>query len=117
MNILVVCTSNADRSPALEKHFSQFYPNHNYRSAGINRYFTDKKGTRYLTEWDMIWADVVIYAEAVHNITAKRLYPQHCTKAKKSFILALGEYEKGNVNYDYLNRAEQFILKNIKDFA
>ena len=43
MNILFICTSNNDRSPALEKYYREKYPEHKYKRAGINKYFTTKK--------------------------------------------------------------------------
>lgn len=45
MNILFICTSNKDRSPALQEYFSIIYPQHAFKSAGVNKYFTKKHGT------------------------------------------------------------------------
>lgn len=66
MNILFVCTSNKDRSPALETHFRVNHPKHEYRSAGINSWFTKKHGTHHVTSDDIRWADAIIYAEDIH---------------------------------------------------
>lgn len=66
MKILFVCTSNKDRSPALEKYFTDNYPEHEFKSAGVNKYFTGKHGTHYLTVEDILWADLLVTAERVH---------------------------------------------------
>ena len=49
MKVVFICTSNKDRSPALEKYFKKVYPQHTFSSAGVNQYFCGKKDTKYLT--------------------------------------------------------------------
>jgi len=67
MNVLFICTSNKDRSPALEKYFKFMYPKHEYRSAGVNKYFCEKKSTHYVTYNDLyVWADLIVCAEKIH---------------------------------------------------
>jgi len=130
-NILFICTSNKDRSPALERYFSTVYPNYEYRSAGINKYFTTQKGTHYLTQEDLDWADLVVFAEEIHwEVVSKNFldfYPKHDNsfsdaedndneKAtpvfKKIVLLDCGNYEKGCVGDDYILKAE-YKLKDI----
>lgn len=101
---IFICTSNADRSPSMEKYFRENYPQHEYRSAGINQYHTSKKGTHYITQEDINWADFVVYAEDIHH--TKVLERMIIPPAQAFIILNCGEYEKGSVNEDYIKRAE-----------
>lgn len=137
MKILFICTSNTDRSPALEKYFSSVYPQHEYRSAGINKYFCTQKGTHYLTQDDIDWTDLIVFAEHIHlKVTANNygflghLYDEYensllisgnknypdsyiITDTKKSLtVLNCGNYQKGVLSDDYLTCAE-LKLKNI----
>lgn len=105
MNILFICTSNADRSPALEKYFRERYPQHEYRSAGINKYFTSKKGTHYLTQEDMDWADLIVFAESKHLMFTDRDFSLSPSQA--TFVLNCGNYLKGALHEGYLTCAEQ----------
>ena len=67
MNVLFVCTSNKDRSPALVEYFKATYPTHEYRSAGLNKYLCCKKHlTHYLSADDIEWADIVVFCEKIH---------------------------------------------------
>ncbi len=128
MKILFVCTSNKDRSPALEKYFKEILPEHDYRSAGINKYFCDKKGTNLITEKDIRWADTIICAEDVHADVI-------CTKFdlmggsrygyfemirneitvfyKPALILNCGEYTQGCIGEDYLTKSEYKLKKHL----
>lgn len=108
MNILFICTSNKDRSPALEKYYRDKYPENSYRSAGINKYFTSKKQTHYLTQDDVDWSDVIVFAEYIHyNVTNEKF--DICDK--QHIILNLGKYSRGLENCDYLKNSEK-ILEN-----
>jgi predicted protein tyrosine phosphatase len=127
MKILFVCTSGKDRSPALAEYFSATYPQHEYRSAGVNKYFTTKKGTHYLTIEDIEWANFIVYAEDIHaKITnAKYLSTSYvfngCIDYKISnsvvrkhyIILNLGEYTQGQIGEDYLLKAEEIIKTHL----
>lgn len=76
MNVLFICTSNKDRSPALEKYFTANYPHHNFKSAGVNKYFTTLRETHYLDKYDLIWADYFVFAEDIHEEIARRDFPE-----------------------------------------
>ena len=108
--ILFVCTSNADRSPALEKYFREFYPEHKYKSAGINNFHCARKGNHYIEQADIDWADVLIFCEQIHQEIVFRNFSfydeANPTKKKSGLILGLGEYEKGNINDNYLLKAK-----------
>lgn len=112
MNILFVCTSNKDRSPALERHFREKYPQHKYRSAGINRHHTHGKGTRLISELDVTWADFIAYAEEVHKEHVKSMFRGdiHSKTFFKHIILNLGDYDKDNMQ-QYVLDAEKKILE------
>lgn len=137
MNILFVCTSNKDRSPALEKYFSDNYPEHTFKSAGINKYFCEKKGTHYLDLSDLKYADMIVYCEPIHasrtheilgdkdNTIIKLTFPssdemgvEHKTEGWKKRIkektLSLGNYQQGCIAEDYLMRAEQSLKLYLK---
>lgn len=103
MNIIFVCTSNKDRSPALEKYFRANYHWNKYRSAGVNMYFCYKKGTHLITLEDVNWSDVIVFCEDIHRDVAKRMFPT----IGHSRTLNLGEYKQGDVGEDYLMRAEE----------
>lgn len=116
LKILFVCTSNKDRSPALEKYFNEAYNGFECRSAGINQYFCGKKGTHYITIEDLFWSDFVVYAEKIHKKrTAEIILPSKVSKPH--VVLECGEYKQGCVGDDYIVRAEEKIKKAInKEF-
>ena len=112
INVLFCCTSNADRSPALEEYFRANYPQHEYRSAGVNKYFTSKKGTHCLTQDDIDWCHIIVFAEDIHYlVTVKKEFK---LDNKTSIALNLGEYVKGAIDKSYLQRAEKIIKKHLK---
>jgi predicted protein tyrosine phosphatase len=113
MKILFVCTSNKDRSPALEAYFSEVYPDHQYRSAGVNEYFTGKHGTHYLTVNDICWADIIVYAEDVHYDVACEKFPGTGIGFKDCLVLRLGEYREGQLGEDYLMAADRKLSKHL----
>ena len=76
MNVLFVCTSNKDRSPALVEYFKAAYPIHEYRSAGLNKYLCCKKHlTHYLSADDIEWANLVVFGEKIHVDIYRRDFP------------------------------------------
>lgn len=113
MKILFICTSNQDRSPALEQFFKDNYPQNEYRSAGVNKYFTTKKATHYLTAEDIEWAELIVYAEDIHYRVADRDFKETKVGFKDCITLNLGEYKQGQIGEDYLLKAEDKIKKHI----
>lgn len=115
MKTLFICTSNKDRSPALEAYFTERHPHHEFRSAGINKYFCEKKQTHYLTTQDLEWADILVFAEGIHlTIAMIKSEFKKLILPKETIVLNLGEYTKGNIENSYLVNAEKFINKIIK---
>ncbi len=111
-NVLFVCTSNKDRSPALEKYFRDKYPNNEYRSAGINSYFCLTKGTHYLAQADVEWTNFIVFCETIHLQVCFKHYaiPAHLA----GHVLGIGDYKQGDISQEYLNKADEqigFILK------
>lgn len=114
--ILFICTSNKDRSPALEKYFNEAYEGFECKSAGINQYFCGKKGTHYVTFEDLLWANFVVYAEDIHKRRTKEIIEPNVV-SRPSIVLKCGEYKQGCVGDDYIMIAEEKILKVInKEF-
>lgn len=133
-NVLMVCTSNKDRSPALENYFKETHPNYEYRSAGINKYFCEKKGTHLINEDDIIWADLLVFAEDVHLKVVCERYKAHTPipngsrhdrgsisfddeKVKKDLkfiVLNCGDYKQGCIGEDYLTKAEMALSEILK---
>ena len=127
-NVLTVCTSAKDRSPALVNYLSEVFPNYEYRCAGINKYFCEKKGTHLISKEDIEWADLIILAEDVHlkvvkerfNGTTNVLWSGNISfgwfdnngkfeKHSKFIVLNCGEYTQGCIGEDYLTKAEMVL--------
>lgn len=102
--ILIICTSNRDRSPALEQYFRANYPQHEYRSAGVNKYFCEKHGTHYLTQEDIDWSDMIVFAENIHKVLTIN---KHIIPHLNWISLNLGNYQQGCIGEDYLLKAEE----------
>lgn len=69
LNILVVCSHNKWRSPTAEKvyrHDTRF----RIRSAGLG-----KLSPHFLSQKDLLWADLLLYMEKDHLERIKALYP------------------------------------------
>lgn len=113
MRIIICCTSNKDRSPALEKYLRATYPSNEYRSAGINRYFCESNGTHCITQDDIDWCDLIVYSEDIHKEVIYMKFDktklEAMEKMKKSIVLNCGEYIQGCIGEDWLTRAEEKI--------
>ena len=105
-NICYICSSNKDRSPALERYFKEVYPLHSYRSAGVNKYFTTKNNTTYLSQEALDWADLIVFAEPIHHQVASKNFE---LGDKQYIVLSCGEFAQGCLNDDYLTKAEEIL--------
>ncbi len=143
LKILFVCTSNRDRSPALENYFKEVLPQHEYKSAGINKYFCEQKDTHLITASDLNWADIIFVAEDVHKKVIKTKFnglevslngivstvqitiPKNTELVAGSHlgdrqieipltVLNCGEYKQGCIGEDYLTKAETIITEAIR---
>lgn len=66
MNVLFICTANRDRSRTAEIHFQNKYPEYRYRSAGINKYLSERHGGIQVKRFMLDVADRIICMEQVH---------------------------------------------------
>jgi predicted protein tyrosine phosphatase len=115
MNILFICTSNKDRSPALEKYFRENFPIFNYKSAGINKYFTEKKGTTFLQIEHIKWANLIVYAEEIHQQVVYSTYPVYeIFQDKMQIVLNAGDYNADNME-EYIERASEKITNFLNE--
>lgn len=67
MNILFVCTANRDRSRTAEIYFQNAYRDLRFRSAGINKYLSERHGGIHLKRYMLDQADRIICMEQVHS--------------------------------------------------
>lgn len=67
MNILFICTANRDRSRTAEIHFQAKYPEHQFRSAGINKYLSERHGGIHVKKYMLEIADRIICSEKCHS--------------------------------------------------
>jgi len=64
---IFICTANKDRSRTAEIYFQNKYPEHRFRSAGINKYLSERHGGVHLKSYMLDVADRIICAEFVHS--------------------------------------------------
>lgn len=125
LHILVVCTSSKDRSPALCQYLNANYPKHEYRHAGINKYFCSLHKTHYIELDDLKWTDLIIYCERVHLDRTTNLFMEEFTnrnipvlRDNNFLVLSCGEYVPNSpLAEDWLTKAEDMIRMNIREFA
>lgn len=106
MKILFICASNKDRSPALEAHFRSKCPQHEYKSAGVNKYFTGKNKTHYLTAADIEWANLLVFAQDAHYWAAFNAFMETNLLTKECEILNIQEFSSEATMEPYLLEAE-----------
>ena len=70
IKVLVVCSQNKMRSPTAEAIYRRD-PRFTIRSAGLS-----KMSPRFLSQGDLMWADVVLYMEKEHLERIKNIYPK-----------------------------------------
>ncbi|WP_415912774.1 phosphotyrosine protein phosphatase [Neptuniibacter sp. QD37_11] len=67
MKILFVCTANIQRSLTAEHRCREWFPEHEYRSAGVSKKECGRNGTTLCSELMLKWADVVMVFESMHE--------------------------------------------------
>jgi hypothetical protein len=103
------------RSPSLERYFREKHPEHEYRSAGVNKYHTGKHGTNCIGLGDVLWSDVIVYAEEIHKTVTHRYYQDYLNRAeyrKTELVLNLGDYNKEAMT-EYCIKAKQIINEKL----
>ena len=66
-NIIFICSANRDRSRTAEIYFQNKYPEHRFRSAGINKFSSERHGGVHLKRYMLDVADRIICADYVHS--------------------------------------------------
>lgn len=91
MNILFICTANRDRSRTAEIYFQNKYPLKRFRSAGINKYLSERHGGIHVKRYMLDCADRILCAENIH---ADYIDSKIDTKYRdKIEVLGLGDTE------------------------
>lgn len=67
LKILFICTANECRSRTAEIYFQNKYPEHRFRSAGINKYLSERHGGIPVKNYMLDIADRIICAEKEHR--------------------------------------------------
>lgn len=67
MNILFICTANRDRSRTAEIYYQNKYPEYRFRSAGINKYLSERHGGIHVKKYMLDIADRIVCMEKVHS--------------------------------------------------
>lgn len=106
LKVLILCTSNKDRSPAVEKYLREIYPNSEFRSAGVNNYFCTKKGTHLITRDDLAWCNFILFAEDIHLRVLQRemaVHPSDIFKDEKFRFKILTTYGNNDKDVRFLD--------------
>jgi predicted protein tyrosine phosphatase len=91
MNIIFICTANRDRSRSAEIHFQAKHPEHRFRSAGINKYLSERHGGIHVKRYMLDVADRIVCAEHVHsNWIVQNIDKKYLSKIE---IMELGDTE------------------------
>lgn len=91
LNILFICTANRDRSRTAEIYFQNKYPTYRFRSAGINKYLSERHGGVHLKRYMLDIADRIICCEEVHkNYILNQIDKKYSSKIE---VLGLGDTE------------------------
>lgn len=89
--ILFICTSNECRSKTAEIYFQNKYIEHRFKSAGINKYFSERHGGAHVKQYMLDVADRIICAEQCHSdYIIKNFDKKYLSKIE---ILNLGDTE------------------------
>lgn len=90
-NVIFICSANRDRSRTAEIYFQNKYPEHRFRSAGINKYLSERHGGVHLKQYMLDVADRIICAEKVHSdYIVQKIDKKYLDKIE---ILELGDTE------------------------
>ncbi len=90
-NIIFICTANRDRSRTAEIYFQNKYPEHRFRSAGINKYLSERHGGIHIKKYMLDVADRIICSEHIHSDwIVQNINKQYLSKIE---ILQLGDTE------------------------
>lgn len=66
-NILFICTANRDRSRTAEIYFQNKHPEHRFRSAGTNRFLSERHGGTFVQGYMIANATRIVCMEEQHK--------------------------------------------------
>jgi predicted protein tyrosine phosphatase len=88
-NIIFICTANRDRSRTAEIYFQNKYPEYRFRSAGINKYLSERHGGIHVKNYMLDIADRIICAEQIHaDYIVSKIAKKYLSKIE---VLNLGD--------------------------
>ncbi len=91
MNVIFICSANRDRSRTAEIYFQNKFPEHRFRSAGINKYLSERHGGIHLKQYMLDIADRIVCAELVHSdYIIRQIDKKYISKIE---VLNLGDTE------------------------
>ncbi len=106
-NILFICTANRDRSRTAEIYFQNKYPEHRFRSAGINKYLSERHGGIHLKQYMLDVADRIICAEYVHQeYIVQKIDKKYLSKIE---VLSLEDTE-GFMSEQLINKLKELFV-------
>lgn len=91
MNVLFICTANRERSRTAEIHLQNKYPENRYRSAGINKYLSERHGGIHLQRYMIDKADTIVCFESEHAHYIYNTYGEGIMVGKNLYVLNIGD--------------------------
>jgi predicted protein tyrosine phosphatase len=91
MNVLFICTANRERSRTAEIHLQNKYPENRYRSAGINKYLSERHGGIHLQRYMIERADTIVCFESEHAHYIYNTYGDGIVAGKNFYVLNIGD--------------------------
>ena len=111
MNTLFICTANRDRSRTAEVYFQNKYPLQRFRSAGINKYLSERHGGIHVKKYMLDCADRIVCAEQIHaDYITRRIDTKYISKIE---VMNLGDTETFMTDSLIALLDEKFINKYI----
>lgn len=95
MHILFICSANKDRSATAEDVAREYYPEHEYDSAGTNQKICFQYSTQYISLEKLNWADLVMVMENKHKKSIIKTFGSSHGKRIKVLHIR-DQYEYGN---------------------
>lgn len=90
-NILFICTANRDRSRTAEFLFQAKYPLYRFRSAGIDRYASERHGGVHVRQYMLDLADRIICMEHCHlEYIVQKIDKRYLSKIE---VLEIGDHD------------------------
>lgn len=91
MNVLFICTANRERSRTAEIYYQYKYPTSRFRSAGTNKYLSEKYGGIALKRYLIEIATKIICFEYEHFDHIVKTYGEGIMVGKAVYIINVGD--------------------------